>query len=155
MYRPQEIRNAEIGVTKAVCVSPAAWSANGTRFIYSPCPTLPTCVFIFVKLTLPRSRLHPCLSSHRQLHQDLPRQGWLHLAPCWVSPAFRPCEYLSVTENLSLNAELCGLNSHKKRATFDQLLAFTQLGPFTKRLAGKLSGGWPQQGKTQTVAAHW
>lgn len=54
-------------------------------------------------------------------------------------------EDLSVAENLRLYAELRGLDRQHQQGMFEQLLAFTQLGPFTARLAGKLSGGMKQK----------
>jgi ABC-2 type transport system ATP-binding protein len=54
-------------------------------------------------------------------------------------------EDLSVLENLRLYAELKGLEPGSHRETFDSLLDFTRLGPFTTRLAGRLSGGMKQK----------
>lgn len=54
-------------------------------------------------------------------------------------------EDLSVMENLRLYAELRGLKRRIHRDTFERLLEFTRLGPFTARLAGKLSGGMKQK----------
>jgi len=52
-------------------------------------------------------------------------------------------EDLSVMQNLNLYADLKGVDHRKE--VFDKLLAFTQLGAFTTRLAGKLSGGMKQK----------
>ena len=54
-------------------------------------------------------------------------------------------EDLSVAENLALYADLQGLVGPARRARFDQLMAFTGLGPFRSRLAGRLSGGMKQK----------
>src|SRR3546814_14212009 len=54
-------------------------------------------------------------------------------------------EDLSVLETLDLYAELRGLAAGERPATFDRLLGFTGLGPFTGRLAGRLSGGMKQK----------
>ena len=54
-------------------------------------------------------------------------------------------EDLSVLENLRLYAELRGLPPKARHESFDRLLGFTRLGPFTKRLAGRLSGGMKQK----------
>jgi ABC-2 type transport system ATP-binding protein len=54
-------------------------------------------------------------------------------------------EDLSVIENLSLYAELRGLASEERDATFQRLLAFTDLERFRSRLAGNLSGGMKQK----------
>ena len=54
-------------------------------------------------------------------------------------------EDLSVIENLNLYAELRELPPEKKGGVFDELLRFTNLTNFTKRLAGNLSGGMKQK----------
>ncbi len=54
-------------------------------------------------------------------------------------------EDLTVMENLVLYAELRGLDIAERQATFDRLLVFTDLQAFTRRLAGKLSGGMKQK----------
>ena len=54
-------------------------------------------------------------------------------------------EDLSITENLRLYAELQNLPPGKRAITFDRLLAFTRLAPFSDRLAGNLSGGMKQK----------
>ena len=54
-------------------------------------------------------------------------------------------EDLSVMENLRLYAELRALPAAQRADTFARLLDFTRLGPFTARLAGKLSGGMKQK----------
>ncbi len=67
-----------------------------------------------------------------------------HLAG-YMPQRFGLYEDLSVLENLRLYAELRELPAQQRKATFDRLLEFTQLGPFTGRLAGKLSGGMKQK----------
>lgn len=54
-------------------------------------------------------------------------------------------EDLSVMANLQLHARLRGLEGQAREALFERLLAFTSLGPFTGRLAGRLSGGMKQK----------
>ncbi len=54
-------------------------------------------------------------------------------------------EDLSVMENLHLYAELRELPPPERKSAFERLLEFTKLGPFTNRLAGKLSGGMKQK----------
>jgi ABC-2 type transport system ATP-binding protein len=54
-------------------------------------------------------------------------------------------EDLTVGENLALYADLKGLVGSARDATFERLLAFTSLAPFTARLAGQLSGGMKQK----------
>ncbi len=54
-------------------------------------------------------------------------------------------EDLSVIDNLTLHADLCGLQGAARTAMFTRLLRFTGLTPFTRRLAGRLSGGMKQK----------
>lgn len=54
-------------------------------------------------------------------------------------------EDLTVMQNLALYANLRGLIGKEKDETFEKLLSFTSLKPFTKRLAGDLSGGMKQK----------
>ncbi|MBB5048833.1 ABC-2 type transport system ATP-binding protein [Rhodopseudomonas rhenobacensis] len=54
-------------------------------------------------------------------------------------------EDLSVMENLTLYADLRGVVGDERTATFEKLLAFTDLARFTDRLAGALSGGMKQK----------
>jgi ABC-2 type transport system ATP-binding protein len=50
-----------------------------------------------------------------------------------------------VQENLELHADLRGVVGPEREAAFKRLLAFAQLEPFARRLAGKLSGGMKQK----------
>ena len=52
---------------------------------------------------------------------------------------------LSVQENLDLYSDMHGLTAADRRATYPQLMEMTALGPFTRRLAGQLSGGMKQK----------
>ncbi len=54
-------------------------------------------------------------------------------------------EDLSVQENLDLYADLQGVAVGVRRGRYDELMRMTGLAPFTKRLAGKLSGGMKQK----------
>jgi len=54
-------------------------------------------------------------------------------------------EDLSVIENLDLYADLQGLAGAGRKARFERLLTFAGLTPFTRRLAGRLSGGMKQK----------
>ena len=54
-------------------------------------------------------------------------------------------EDLTVIQNLNLYADLFSLSADEKKVQFERLLHFTNLSPFTKRLAGKLSGGMKQK----------
>ena len=67
-----------------------------------------------------------------------------HLAG-YMPQRFGLYEDLSVLENLTLYAELRAMPSTQRKVLFDRLLEFTRLGPFTTRLAGKLSGGMKQK----------
>ena len=54
-------------------------------------------------------------------------------------------EDLSVQENMNLYADLHGVPQELREKRFGRLLAMTGLSAFTKRLAGKLSGGMKQK----------
>ncbi len=54
-------------------------------------------------------------------------------------------EDLTVAENLTLYADLNGLDQSAREHRFAELHRFTNLGPFTNRLAGRLSGGMKQK----------
>jgi ABC-2 type transport system permease protein len=54
-------------------------------------------------------------------------------------------EDLSVQENLDLYADLHGVSLDERRRRYPQLMEMTALGPFARRLAGRLSGGMKQK----------
>jgi pyoluteorin transport system ATP-binding protein len=54
-------------------------------------------------------------------------------------------EDLSVAENLDLYADLHGIDPAQRARQYPRLLEMTALAPFTKRLAGRLSGGMKQK----------
>ncbi len=54
-------------------------------------------------------------------------------------------EDLTVQENLDLYADLHGVTVDERRERFARLMEMTALGPFTGRLAGRLSGGMKQK----------
>ena len=54
-------------------------------------------------------------------------------------------EDLSVRENMDLYADLHGVTAEERRVVYPRLMEMTDLGPFTGRLAGKLSGGMKQK----------
>ncbi|MDE2004984.1 MAG: ABC transporter ATP-binding protein [Rhodospirillales bacterium] len=54
-------------------------------------------------------------------------------------------EDLSVRENLDLYADLQGVTRDARSARYAELLHMTGLGPFTARMAGRLSGGMKQK----------
>ncbi|MEJ8568330.1 ATP-binding cassette domain-containing protein [Elongatibacter sediminis] len=69
----------------------------------------------------------------------------IHLASGYMPQRFGLYEDLSVMENMRLYAQLRGLGVDQHEGLFESLLDFTRLGPFTNRLAGKLSGGMKQK----------
>lgn len=54
-------------------------------------------------------------------------------------------EDLSVQENLDLYADLHGVSAEERAQRYPQLMEMTNLGRFTARLAGRLSGGMKQK----------
>ena len=54
-------------------------------------------------------------------------------------------EDLTVQENLDLYADLHGVSRGERSQRYPRLMEMTALGPFTKRLAGQLSGGMKQK----------
>ncbi|MGH8219132.1 MAG: ATP-binding cassette domain-containing protein [Steroidobacteraceae bacterium] len=54
-------------------------------------------------------------------------------------------EDLTVQENLDLYADLHGVTADERRRRYPQLMQMTNLGAFTRRLAGRLSGGMKQK----------
>ncbi len=54
-------------------------------------------------------------------------------------------EDLSVQENLDLYADLHGVADEERATRYPELLQMTALAPFTRRLAGRLSGGMKQK----------
>ena len=52
---------------------------------------------------------------------------------------------LTVQENLDLSADLRGVSAADRKSKYPQLMEMTALGPFTRRLAGQLSGGMKQK----------
>jgi ABC-2 type transport system ATP-binding protein len=54
-------------------------------------------------------------------------------------------EDLSVMENLNLYADLHGVSAKERAQRYPRLMEMTALGPFTDRLAGRLSGGMKQK----------
>ncbi|MGN6830017.1 ATP-binding cassette domain-containing protein [Paucibacter sp. M5-1] len=72
-------------------------------------------------------------------------QGEIARLTGYMPQRFGLYEDLSVLENLRLYARLRALPRAETPRVFEQLLEFTRLGPFTARLAGKLSGGMKQK----------
>lgn len=78
----------------------------------------------------------------------LPTSGTVTLATHdigYMPQRFGLYEDLSVWDNLTLHAELRGLEGKQRAHMFQTLLAFTSLAPFVRRLAGRLSGGMKQK----------
>ena len=71
--------------------------------------------------------------------------GALHAMLGYMPQKFGLYEDLTVMENLNLYADLRSVTGEARQKTFARLLEFTSLGPFTDRLAGKLSGGMKQK----------
>jgi ABC-2 type transport system ATP-binding protein len=71
--------------------------------------------------------------------------GALHAMLGYMPQKFGLYEDLTVMENLNLYADLRSVTGETREKTFARLLEFTSLGPFTDRLAGKLSGGMKQK----------
>ncbi len=69
----------------------------------------------------------------------------VRLVTGYMPQRFGLYEDLSVLENLRLYARLRGLRGKELTETFERLLRFTRLEPFTGRLAGRLSGGMKQK----------
>jgi ABC-2 type transport system ATP-binding protein len=63
----------------------------------------------------------------------------------YMSQRFGLYPDLSVMENLSFYADIYGVSRQGREERIARLLAFSNLGPFRKRLAGNLSGGMKQK----------
>ena len=69
----------------------------------------------------------------------------IHTIAGYMPQRFGLYEDLTVAENLTLYADLRGVTGAERVAAFARLLAFTDLGSFQHRLAGRLSGGMKQK----------
>lgn len=69
----------------------------------------------------------------------------IHTILGYMPQKFGLYEDLSVLQNLSLYADLKGVENTRRKADFERLLAFTGLHPFTERSARDLSGGMKQK----------
>ena len=78
-------------------------------------------------------------------HDAVREAAAIHHVTGYMPQRFGLYQDLSVEENLRLYASLRGLSKQEAEAVFPSLLNFTGLEPFTKRLAGRLSGGMKQK----------
>ena len=78
-------------------------------------------------------------------HDTLDPASNIHEVLSYMPQKFGLYEDLTVMENLNLYADLRGVLGQDRREAIARLLDFTGLGPFTTRLAGKLSGGMKQK----------
>jgi len=69
----------------------------------------------------------------------------IHAMTGYMPQRFGLYEDLSVMENMRLYARLRGMDVDAHTGLFAELLEFTRLAPFTRRLAGRLSGGMKQK----------
>ena len=63
----------------------------------------------------------------------------------YMSQRFGLYPDLTVMENLDFYADLYGVSGAERAERIERLLAFSNMAPFRKRLAGKLSGGMKQK----------
>ena len=73
------------------------------------------------------------------------RGAAIHEITGYMPQRFGLYEDLTVRENMALYADLRGLDAGPGGELFARLLGFTGLAPFSKRLAGALSGGMKQK----------
>jgi ABC-2 type transport system ATP-binding protein len=69
----------------------------------------------------------------------------IHALTGYMPQKFGLYDDLTVMQNLVLYANLRGVVGEERSSTFERLLKFTDLGSFTDRLAGNLSGGMKQK----------
>jgi ABC-2 type transport system ATP-binding protein len=90
--------------------------------------------------------LTPLAGEIRVLDHAVPKQALALQSQIGYMPQrFGLYEDLTVEENLELFASLHGISHQMREGRFNELLTMTALGPFRKRLAGKLSGGMKQK----------
>ncbi|MGD8341322.1 MAG: ATP-binding cassette domain-containing protein, partial [Gammaproteobacteria bacterium] len=78
-------------------------------------------------------------------HDTADSRTAVHELTGYMPQRFGLYEDLSVIENLRLYARLRRIRDVDAHGMFERLLEFTQLAPFTTRLAGRLSGGMKQK----------
>ncbi len=97
-------------------------------------------------LRLVAGLLRPAGGHIRVFGHDMATDAALaHPAIGYMPQRFGLYEDLSVAENLDLFADLHAMSPALRAERVARLLRFTGLGPFTKRLAGQLSGGMKQK----------
>jgi len=97
-------------------------------------------------LRLVAGLLQPNSGTIRVLGRDAVRDATAIQAEIGYMPQrFGLYEDLTVAENLSLHADLRQVVGDERRRRMAELLDFTELKPFTGRLAGRLSGGMKQK----------
>ena len=90
--------------------------------------------------------LKPDQGQVRVLGYDVFRQAaMVHTNVGYMPQRFGLYEDLTVMENFELYADLHSLSDERRQQRFEELLTFTGLGPFSHRLAGRLSGGMKQK----------
>jgi ABC-2 type transport system ATP-binding protein len=90
--------------------------------------------------------MQPSSGSIRVAGHDVVREAAaVHRLTGYMPQRFGLYEDLSVMENLRLYADLRSVEQDSRADTFEKLLHFTDLGRFTGRLAGALSGGMKQK----------
>jgi len=78
-------------------------------------------------------------------HSITKEAGKIHEEIGYMSQRFGLYPDLSVIENIHFYADLYDVPRRGREKRFDELLSFSNLTPFKRRLAGKLSGGMKQK----------
>lgn len=78
-------------------------------------------------------------------HDTLQNPDKIHSMIGYMPQRFGLYEDLTVQENLDLYSDLHHVPVAERQSRFDDLMVMTGLKPFTRRLAGKLSGGMKQK----------
>lgn len=78
-------------------------------------------------------------------HDSVKDPEFIHEMSGYMPQKFGLYGDLTVQQNLNLYADLRGVAKEKRQKVFETLLSFTNLKPFTNRLAGALSGGMKQK----------
>ncbi len=78
-------------------------------------------------------------------HDTLKNSEKIHSIIGYMPQSFGLYEELSVIQNLTLYADLRGVNPSERTSLFSRLLHFARLEPFKERLARNLSGGMKQK----------